>query len=107
MTSGYPTEEQVRQRAHQIFLQRGSLTEHAIDDWVQAENDLMRVGGSKIVYLPPTETKKTGGEQEMQPNELGSFAWFWASSSSFADESRLAFRPPDSDTSSRDDRLAA
>ena len=79
MTSGYPTEEQVRQRAHQIFLQRGSLTEHAIDDWVQAENDLMRVGGSKIVYLPPTETKKTGGEQEMQPQAVSRMNLAWPS----------------------------
>lgn len=71
------------------------------------ENDLMQVIDVTIVTLAPTETEKTGREQEIQPNEPGSFAWFWASSSSYADESFLAFRPSDSQSSSREDRMAA
>ena len=61
------------------------------------ENGLVRV----------IDSKKTGRETVIQPNEPGSFAWFWASSNSSADESLLAFRPPDSHTSKPDDRLAA
>lgn len=72
-----------------------------------SQNDLMQVIGGKIVDLAPTETKKTGREQCIQPNETGSFAWFWASSSSFADKSLLAFRPSESQSSSREDRMAA
>lgn len=72
-----------------------------------AEKVVMQTVGVKIVTFAPTEANKTGHEQEMRPCELGSFAWFWTSSSRFADESQLAFRPPDSQSSSREDRMAA
>jgi hypothetical protein len=32
-----PLEEQIRQRAHQIYLQRGGQGGSALDDWLQAE----------------------------------------------------------------------
>jgi hypothetical protein len=35
-----PLEEQIRQRAHQIYLQRGRQHGSALDDWLRAEAEL-------------------------------------------------------------------
>ncbi len=35
-----PTEEQIRQRAYEIYLARGSAPGHEVEDWLQAEREL-------------------------------------------------------------------
>jgi len=35
-----PTPEQIRQRAHEIFLARGGAAGRELDDWLQAEREL-------------------------------------------------------------------
>jgi hypothetical protein len=35
-----PTEEQIAQRAHEIFLKRGAAPGGELDDWLQAEREL-------------------------------------------------------------------
>jgi hypothetical protein len=35
-----PLEEQIRQRAHQIYLQRSGQNGSALDDWLKAEAEL-------------------------------------------------------------------
>jgi hypothetical protein len=35
-----PLEEQIRQRAHEIYLQRGGQDGSEVDDWLQAEAEL-------------------------------------------------------------------
>jgi hypothetical protein len=35
-----PTEDQIRQRAHEIYLQRGCQDGMEIEDWLQAEAEL-------------------------------------------------------------------
>lgn len=35
-----PTEEEIRVRAYQIYLNRGRQPGHEVDDWVQAEQEL-------------------------------------------------------------------
>jgi hypothetical protein len=49
MSISCPTAEQVRVRAYQIFLERGCQPGHEIDDWLQAEYELMHVPASRIV----------------------------------------------------------
>jgi hypothetical protein len=36
-----PLEEQIRQRAHQIFLERGGQDGGDMDDWLQAEQEVL------------------------------------------------------------------
>jgi hypothetical protein len=36
----YPTEEQIRVRAYQIYIERGRAPGHALDDWLRAEREL-------------------------------------------------------------------
>ncbi|HUB79005.1 MAG TPA: DUF2934 domain-containing protein [Bryobacteraceae bacterium] len=35
-----PREEQIRQRAYEIYLQRGELPGSEIEDWLQAESEV-------------------------------------------------------------------
>jgi hypothetical protein len=35
-----PTKEQIEARAHELYLQRGSLDGYHLDDWLQAEKEL-------------------------------------------------------------------
>ncbi|RMF69675.1 MAG: DUF2934 domain-containing protein [Calditrichaeota bacterium] len=35
-----PSEEEIRVRAYQIFLERGAQHGHDLDDWFAAENEL-------------------------------------------------------------------
>jgi Protein of unknown function (DUF2934) len=34
-------EEQIRCRAHQIYEERGKIVGHELDDWLQAETEIM------------------------------------------------------------------
>ena len=53
-----PMEEQIRQRAHEMSLQRGSQPGHEIDDWLQAEYELMQLPVRKIAELAPPKAKQ-------------------------------------------------
>jgi hypothetical protein len=54
MKVNYPTEEQIQARAHQIYLERGCEPGHDIDDWLQAEYELMQLPTQKIAELDPS-----------------------------------------------------
>jgi hypothetical protein len=44
-TSELPLEEQIRQRAHEIYLQRGGDAGSDMDDWLQAEDEIRQKQG--------------------------------------------------------------
>ena len=52
-----PTHEQIANRAHEIFLERGAQPGREIDDWLQAEYELMQLPVRKIAQLEPTGRK--------------------------------------------------
>lgn len=37
-----PTTEEIAERAYEIFLARGGEPDHDLDDWLQAESELLR-----------------------------------------------------------------
>jgi len=44
------TEEKIRLRAYELYEQRGKIEGHALDDWLQAEEEILgRRGQSKNV----------------------------------------------------------
>jgi len=53
-----PTHQEVAARAYQIFLERGRLEGHEIDDWLQAEYELMQLPVRKLAELEPQLTPK-------------------------------------------------
>ena len=48
-----PSEEQVRARAYQIFKERGGEPGHDMDDWLQAEYELLQLPVHKIAEMEP------------------------------------------------------
>ena len=42
-TQHFPTLEEIRRRAYEIHLSRGSSDGHDLDDWLRAERDLRQV----------------------------------------------------------------
>ena len=52
-----PTETQIQARAYEIFLGRGGQHGHEIDDWLQAEYELMQLPIEKIAELDPPNVK--------------------------------------------------
>src|SRR5208282_1921604 len=67
-----PTEEQIRSRAREIFLQNGSQPGHELDNWLQAEYEMMQSPVKSIPkerfdqLLPPYQVLEslTGEEVE-------------------------------------------
>jgi hypothetical protein len=53
MTYQRPTHHEVAARAYQIYLERGRLGGHDIDDWLQAEYELMQLPVRKLAELEP------------------------------------------------------
>ena len=41
-TESIPLEEQIRQRAYEIYLQRGGQDGSELDDWLRAEQEIIR-----------------------------------------------------------------
>jgi hypothetical protein len=60
MSLSYPTEGQIRDRAHQIHLECGGQPGHETDDWLQAEYELMQLPVRKLAELEPPKRKKGG-----------------------------------------------
>ena len=49
-----PTDHEIGARAYQIFLERGRVSGHEIDDWLQAEYELMQLPVRELAKLEPT-----------------------------------------------------
>jgi hypothetical protein len=58
MAVNHPAEEQIRIRAYRIYLEHGSQPGHDLDDWVQAEYELMQLPIRKITESEPPKRKK-------------------------------------------------
>ena len=51
-------EERIRNRAYQIYLEHGRQPGHDLDDWVQAEYELMQLPIRKITELESPKHKQ-------------------------------------------------
>jgi Protein of unknown function (DUF2934) len=56
-----PTPEEIAGRAYQIYMERGCEPGHDIDDWLQAEYELMQLPTQKIADLELAVSKKGKG----------------------------------------------
>jgi len=43
-----PTAEEIAQRAYEIFVARGGEPGHELDDWLQAESELLREHAARL-----------------------------------------------------------
>lgn len=51
MMAKRPTQQEIAARAYQIYLDRGRQDGHAVDDWLQAEYELMQLPLREIANL--------------------------------------------------------
>jgi hypothetical protein len=58
ITCQHPTHEQIAARAYQLYLERGRIDGHDIDDWLQAEYELMQLPVRKLAELEPPKPEK-------------------------------------------------
>ncbi|HSS37429.1 MAG TPA: DUF2934 domain-containing protein [Polyangia bacterium] len=69
-----PSDEEISQRAYELFLQRGSAPGHENDDWLQAEAELMEARRNAEAAFAPADSgsmeaggsdgRKTNGRRE-------------------------------------------
>ena len=59
MQINYPAEKQIRSRAYQIYQEHGRQPGHDIDNWLQAEYELMQLPVHKIAELEPPQVEKS------------------------------------------------
>lgn len=53
-----PTHEEIAARAYELYFERGSQPGYDVDDWMQAEYELLQLPVHKLVELePPAHTK--------------------------------------------------
>ena len=60
MTVQRPTPAQIAARAYQIYLERGRVSGHDMDDWLQAEYELMQLPVRKLAEIesfPPPKDR--------------------------------------------------
>jgi len=53
MTQQSLTPEKIAARAYQIYLERGRTNGHDVDDWLQAEYELMELPVRKLAEMEP------------------------------------------------------
>ncbi len=58
MTIQSPTPTQVAARAYQIYLERGRVSGYEMDDWLQAEYELMQLPVRKLAEIEPSPAPK-------------------------------------------------
>jgi hypothetical protein len=67
-------QESIAKRAHELYLQRGSVPGHELDDWLQAEMELSAAESPEEHETPSERPVTTGGarrnrrEQQTQPS---------------------------------------
>ena len=44
-----PLEERIRQRAHELYVERGNQSGSELDDWLQAEEEILRAHNDALV----------------------------------------------------------
>lgn len=49
----YPGHGQIAARAYELYVERGRMNGHDLDDWLQAEYELMQLPIREIAQLPP------------------------------------------------------
>ena len=53
MTVRQPTHQEIAARAYDLYLQRGRQDGHEVDDWLQAEYELMQLPVHKLAEMKP------------------------------------------------------
>lgn len=59
-----PTRDEIARRAYELYLSRGGAAGHDLDDWLQAEYELMQLPVREIARLDPPRVVKDKGAKK-------------------------------------------
>ena len=60
-----PSDEEIAQKAYELYLQRGSVPGHETDDWLQAEAELIEARrNAQAAFGQPDTSAETGGSPD-------------------------------------------
>ncbi|HMF41924.1 MAG TPA: DUF2934 domain-containing protein [Polyangia bacterium] len=64
-----PLNEAIAKRAYELYLQRGSVSGHELDDWLEAEAELSRSGGEEALDAAPVQpvVRRRAARSESHP----------------------------------------
>jgi hypothetical protein len=60
-----PTEERIRERAYELYLERGGEPGRDVEDWLLAEQELTELAGARISWIGA----ERAAEQELGTSE--------------------------------------
>jgi hypothetical protein len=64
-----PNDEAIAKRAYELYLQRGSVSGHELDDWLEAEAELSaEAATSETPVQPVVRRRSTRGESHPPSN---------------------------------------
>lgn len=59
-SEGRPSDDEISQRAYELYLQRGSVPGHETDDWLQAEAELIEARRNAEEAFNPGSSPPSG-----------------------------------------------
>ena len=65
-----PTDEAIAKRAYELYLQRGSVSGHELDDWLEAEAELSSAAAaaSREAPVQPVVRRRTARSETQPPS---------------------------------------
>jgi len=63
-----PQNEAIAKRAYELYLQRGSVAGHELDDWLEAEAELSTAEASPVPVQPVVRRRSARGESHPPSN---------------------------------------
>jgi hypothetical protein len=63
-----PTDEAIAKRAYELYLQRGSLAGHELDDWLEAEAELSSAASMTAAPVQPVVRRRAARSEAHPPS---------------------------------------
>jgi DUF2934 family protein len=66
--NGTPTDDAIAKRAYELYLQRGSVSGHELDDWLEAEAELSSEASARAPIQPVVRRRSARSEAHPPSN---------------------------------------
>jgi hypothetical protein len=63
-----PLNEAIAKRAYELYLQRGSVSGHELDDWLEAEAELSRTAEALPAQVQPVVRRRSARSESHPPS---------------------------------------
>ena len=63
-----PQTEAIAKRAYELYLQRGSVSGHELDDWLEAEAELSRTADASSAPVQPVVRRRSARSESHPPS---------------------------------------